>query len=69
MPPDYEKSDEEKQQEKTGALVISYGSDKVEDKTFQSVEWEKDGVTYLISGFETGLDAQAMFNLAEEFVK
>ncbi|WP_455152676.1 hypothetical protein [Butyricicoccus sp.] len=69
VPPDYEKSDEEKQQEKNGELVISYGSDEVEDKMFQSVLWEQDGATYLISGFDTGLDAQAMFDMAAELVK
>ncbi|WP_455491983.1 hypothetical protein [Butyricicoccus sp.] len=69
VPADYEKSDEEKQQEKNGELVISYGSDEVEDKMFQSVLWEQDGATYLISGFDTGLDAQAMFDMAAELVK
>ena len=69
VPDDYEKSDEEKQQEKNGELVISYGSDEVEDKTFQSVLWEQDGATYLISGFDTGLDAQAMFGMAAEFIQ
>ena len=34
VPPDYEESDEEKQQEKDGALVISYGSDEGEGKNF-----------------------------------
>ena len=69
VPADYEESDEEKQQEKSGELVISYGSDEVEDKMFQSVLWEQDGVTYLISGFDTGLDAQTMFDMAAELVK
>ena len=69
VPPDYEKSDEEKQQERNGELVISYGSDEVEDKMFQSVLWEQDGVTYLISGCDTGLDAQAMFGMAAEFIQ
>ena len=63
-------TDEEKQQEKSGELVISYyGSDEVEDKMFQSVLWEQDGVTYLISGYDTGLDAQTMFDMAAELVK
>lgn len=69
VPADYEVSDEEKQQEKNGELVISCGSDEVEDKMFQSVLWEQDGVTYLISGFDTGLDAQAMFGMAAEFIQ
>ena len=67
VPDDYEKSDEEKQQEKNGELVISYyGSDEVEDKMFQSVLWEQDGATYLISGYDTGLN---MFDMAAELVK
>ena len=53
VPDDYEKSDEEKQQE----------------KMFQSVLWEQDGATYLISGYDTGLDAQTMFDMAAELVK
>ena len=69
VPADYEESDEEKQQEKNGELVISYGSDEVEDQMFQSVLWEQDGVTYLISGYDTGLDAQTMFDMAAELVK
>ena len=69
VPPDYEESDEEKQQERDGSLVISYGSDEVEDKNFRSVLWERDGVTYLLSGFDTGLDAQAMFDLAAELIR
>ena len=36
---------------------------------FQSVLWEQDGVTYLISGCDTGLDAQAMFGMAAEFIQ
>ena len=35
----------------------------------QSVLWEQDGVTYLISGYDTGLDAQTMFDMAAELVK
>ena len=69
VPDGYEKSDEEKQQEKNGELVISCGSDEVEDLMFQSVLWEQDGVTYLISGYDTGLDAQAMFGMAAEFIQ
>ena len=35
---------------------------------FQSVLWEQDGATYLISGYDTGLDAQTMFDMAAELV-
>ena len=68
VPPDYQPTDEEEQMEKNGELVISYGSDEVTDEQFQSVCWEKDSVTYLLSGFDTGLDAQTMFNMAAEII-
>ena len=68
VPPDYQPTDEEEQMEKNGELVISYGSDEVTDEQFQSVCWEKDSVTYLLSGYDTGLDAQTMFNMAAEII-
>lgn len=68
VPASYQPTEEEQQMENDGSLVISYGSDEVTDQQFQSVLWEKDGVTYLISGFDTGLDAQTMFNMAAEII-
>lgn len=42
---------------------------KAKRETPVSELWEQDGVTYLISGFDTGLDAQTMFDMAAELVK
>lgn len=64
VPPDYEKTAEDRQAEADGTLVISFGTDEVEYRTHQSVQWERDGVAYLLSGFDTGLDAQTMFDMA-----
>lgn len=68
VPPDYEPSDEEKKLERRGELTISEGSDEVEDRQFQSVIWEKDGMSYILYGFDTGLDAQTMLELASGLV-
>ncbi len=68
VPPDYEPTEEEKQAEANGEIVISYGADEVEHRQFQSVQWEKDGVSYDLYGYETGLDAQTMFGLAAEII-
>ena len=69
VPPDYEPSDEEKKLERRGELTISYGSDEVEDRQFQSVIWEKDGMSYILYGFDTGLDSEEMLSMAAELVK
>lgn len=69
VPPDYQPTDEEKQQERAGKLAISYGSDQVENTQFQSVSWTQDGVEYSLSGFDTGLDSEEMLSMAAELVK
>lgn len=69
VPPDYEPSDEEKKLERRGELTISEGSDEVEDRQFQSVSWTQDGVEYSLYGFDTGLDAQTMLELASGLVE
>ena len=45
------------------------GSDEVEDRQFQSVSWQKDGMSYSLYGFDTGLDAQTMLELASGLVE
>lgn len=69
VPPDYEPSDEEKKLERRGELAISEGSDEVENRQFQSVSWTQDGVEYSLYGFDTGLDAQTMLELAAGLVE
>ena len=69
MPPDYQPTDEEKQQERAGELAISEGSDEVENRQFQSVSWTQDGVEYSLYGFDTGLDSEEMLSMAAELVK
>lgn len=69
VPPDYQPTDEEKQQERAGELAISEGSDEVENRQFQSVSWTQDGVEYSLYGFDTGLDSEEMLSMAAELVK
>lgn len=69
VPPDYQPTDEEKKQERAGELAISEGSDEVENRQFQSVSWQKDGMSYSLYGFDTGLDAQTMLELASGLVE
>lgn len=69
VPPDYQPTDEEKRLERAGELAISEGSDEVENRQFQSVSWTQDGVEYSLYGFDTGLDAQTMLELAAGLVE
>ena len=68
VPVDYTPTDEQAAAEKAGDLAISYGSDEVETSNFQSVEWEKDGLSYMLSGAKTGLDADTFFTMASELI-
>lgn len=68
VPANYQPTEAEKAAEARGEMYISYGSDAVEHKTAQSVSWEQDGVSYIISGFSTGLDAETMFEMASEII-
>lgn len=68
VPPGYEPTAEEKQAEADGDLVISVGTDEVEHRQFTSVSWSKDGMDYSLYGFDTGLDAQTMFDFAAEII-
>lgn len=69
VPPEHEKTAEEKQLEKEGKMTISYGSNKVEDKKAVSAVWEKDGVRYSISSLsEEGISEQTLIDMAEELI-
>lgn len=46
VPPDYELTEEDKAAEENGDLVFSYGSDKVEIITWQSVYWQIGDMHY-----------------------
>ena len=69
VPDDYEVRRGKAAGRRTANLLSAMAPDEVEDQMFQSVLWEQDGVTYLISGYDTGLDAQTMFDMAAELVK
>jgi hypothetical protein len=68
VPPDYEPTEEEKLAEANGELVISYGTEEIEHKQFQSVSWMQGDIVYKLYGFNTGLDAQTMFDMAAEII-
>lgn len=66
VPADYEPTEEELAQVEAGTLNIGYGSDQVEVKVSGSIYWQKDGCTYSLFGFDTGMAAQEFLQMAQE---
>lgn len=52
LPPSQEPSEEDKKLEEEGRLMIGYGSETEERKSFKSVLWEEDGLRYHIFSFD-----------------
>lgn len=67
LPPDAEPSSEEKSLESNGNLVISYGSEKPERKSFTCAKWVDGDLTYLLHSFEA-FSAEEMISMAEEII-
>lgn len=68
LPPDAEPSEEDQKRQDAGELEISYGSETEERKTFLSASWEEDGLTYLLSTFDTGHGVEEMMEKAKEII-
>lgn len=68
VPPDYELTEEDKENEARDDYYISYGSDEVEIKQSTGVTWEKDGIFYNLAGMDLGLGADEMFAMAEQIL-
>lgn len=68
VPPDYELTAEDKANQERDDYYISYGSSEVEIQLNSNVVWEKDGILYVLMGFDLNLDADDMFDMAEEIM-
>lgn len=69
VPVGYEPTPEEIRMEEEGNFYISYGSSEIEISKVTSVNWEKDGVSYLLQGFDVDMDAGAMMDMAGEMIE
>ncbi len=66
VPPDYQMTEEDKANEAKGHFWLAYGSREVTVEKATGVTWMKDGVRYELAGFDLGLSADEMFDMAEE---
>ena len=69
VPADYKCTDEDSQKEESGHYFISYGSDKVEVKSADSIVFEANGKNYTLFGFENNMNVGEWFAMAEDFIK
>ena len=69
VPPDYQVTEEEQDLIESGGLVISYGTDTVQDQEYQILCWEDGGVSYSLSAFDSGMTAQEMARMAQEMIE
>lgn len=68
VPPDYIKTDEDKELEDMGELIIGFGSDKIDEKKTQSIAWEEDGVTYNLMDMNEGIDKAEFVEMAKQVI-
>ena len=69
LPPDETPTEEETALEQEGKLFISYGTETREERVFRSVSWEKDGLHYLLSSYDSGLVVSDLVEMAEAIIK
>ena len=69
LPPDETPTEEETALEQEGKLFISYGTETREERVFRSVSWEKNGLHYLLSSYDSGLVVSDLVEMAEAIIK
>lgn len=68
VPPDYTVTEEDKQREAAGEIVISYGSEEVEENVVEDYFWEDDGLYYSLTAFDADLGEAGMQQMVEEIM-
>lgn len=69
VPADYEPTAEEQAAVGAGDLQIGYGADEVTEQNYQFLRWEQDGVAYTLTGFDLGMTADELFDMAAEIIQ
>lgn len=68
VPPDYQPTTEEQAAVEAETLFISYGADEIYETDLYSVSWSMDGVHYNLFGWDLDMDADDLFDMAEELI-
>ena len=68
VPVDYKLTEEDKEKEAAGELMISVGSEKVEMKQMEYYGWNDEGIYYSLVGFDGNFGEEAMAAMAMEIM-
>ena len=68
VPPEYEKTQEDKNLENAGKLMIGYGSDKVEEQKTQNIIWVEDNITYNLMDMGVEIDKSDLISMAQQVI-
>lgn len=68
VPADYQPTAEEQAAIDAGDLQIGYGASEITVQAYQFLRWEQDGVSYTLSGFDLGMTADELFDMAQEMI-
>lgn len=69
VPADYEPTAEEQAAIDAGELQIGYGANEITEQNYQFLRWEQDGVAYTLTGFDLGMTADELFDMAAEIIQ
>lgn len=68
VPPDYRPTEEDRQAEQNGDIVISYGSTSVEYSRVQGVKWEYAGLNYELAAVNADISKDELLQIVHEMI-
>jgi hypothetical protein len=68
VPVNYKMTEEDKKAEKSGEIMFSYGSDKVENSVVQNVTWINNEISYDLLASDSNLTQDQLTAMAKEIV-
>ena len=68
VPPDYEMTEQDKEDEASGKYVFSYGTDEVEIQTMRQVMWKDGNVMFSLLDSEGTTDMDELVSMAEDVI-
>lgn len=68
VPPDYELTEQDKQDEASGAIIFSYGSDEVKVDNVRYAIWNEDGLHYCLMNTDSNLTVDELVEMAQEVI-
>lgn len=68
VPPDYEMTEQDKEDEASGKYVFSYGTDDVEIQTMRQVMWKDGNVMFSLLDSEGTTDMDELVSMAEDVI-